>query len=184
MNKLRILGFIFLKIVISGRKMIHILEDFVHLEQCVIIIRKSFQTVAEEYGFTPETVPSHPSFITKEKFFEWYQNKKITMFGYFEEGELSGCIGIEKSSENVYYFERLAVLPNYRHRKIGRKLMQFAEQYIYSQSGTKISIAIIDKQDILKKWYHSYGFREIRKHDFPQLPFTVCFMEKDVESYE
>ena len=33
---------------------------------------------------------------------------------------------------------------------------------------------------LLKNWYMSYGFRETGTKAFPHLPFTVCFMEKEI----
>jgi ribosomal protein S18 acetylase RimI-like enzyme len=88
------------------------------LENCARIIRESFFTVAGELGLTPENAPTNPAFITTEKLQEAYE-KGIIMFGLFLGEEQAGFFALEAAGEGVYYLERLAVLPGYRHRGWG-----------------------------------------------------------------
>ena len=74
--------------------------------------------------------------------------------------------------------ERLAVLPSYRHRGIGRALMDFAFEAVKKHGGKKVSIGIINENRVLKNWYMEYGFVETGTRVFRHLPFEVCFMEK------
>ncbi len=150
----------------------------------VQIIIESFKTVADEFKLTEENCPTHPSFITYEKLKE-LKEKGLRFFGLFEENIFNenkqvGLIAIEKADDTLYYLEKLAVIPGYRNKGYGKKLMDFAFDFIKSEEGKFVSIAIIDKSKILKKWYMDYGFIEREKKDFQKLPFTVCFLEKEI----
>jgi diamine N-acetyltransferase len=104
--------------------------------------------------------------------------KGVRFYGFFYEGRLAGTIAIEnsKDKDNTFYLERLAVLPGHRHKGIGRKLLDFAFSEIKSEGGKTVSIAIMNENAILKKWYMNYGFKEILLKKYDHLPFTVCFM--------
>ena len=98
----------------------------------------------------------------------------------FHDGRQIGFVAIEKASDEFYYMEKLAVLPEYRHRGFGKKLMDFVSDYVKAKNGKKISIGIINENSRLKTWYQAYGFEETGLYQFEHLPFVVCFMEKEV----
>jgi ribosomal protein S18 acetylase RimI-like enzyme len=108
--------------------------------------------VAGELGLTPENAPTNPAFITTEKLQEAYE-KGIIMFGLFLGEEQAGFFALEAAGEGVYYLERLAVLPGYRHRGWGSRLMDYAFDYVKKAGGVRISIAVIHENEILKQWY-------------------------------
>jgi len=143
------------------------------------VVRDSFQTVAEEFNLTIENCPTHPSFITPDKLNE-LKSKGVKLFGLFTENEQAGFIAIEKADEVLYYIEKLAVLPEYRNRGGGERIMRFAFDLIRENGGKKVSIAIIDEHTVLKGWYKGLGFKEVSTKLFPHLPFTVCFLERDL----
>ena len=149
------------------------------LVRSVPVIRESFRTVAEDLGLTAANCPSHPSFMTERKLME-ESAKGLRCFGLFTADVQAGFVGAMKAPEDVFYLERLAVLPSYRHCGYGRALMDHVFSYARDGGGKRISIAIIDESRVLKSWYEAYGFRETRKQVFPHLPFTVCFMEKGI----
>ena len=150
-----------------------------NLENNVEIIRRSFQTVADELGLTRENCPAHPSFISLEQL-NMLKTKGLKFFGLFVNGNQAGFVAVEKADDRLSYMEKLAVLPEYRHRGYGEKLVKYALTYIKKNGGEKISIGIIDKQKVLKDWYKKIGFQEISTKEFEHLPFTVCFMEMDI----
>lgn len=117
-------------------------------EQSAGVIREAFQTVADEFHITKENAPSNGAFIQADAL------------------KALGGKGL-----------KLSVLPGKRHHGIGGRVLGFAEEYIKSRSGAKISIAIVNENTVLKRWYESYGFKEVRLKVFEHLPFTVCFME-------
>ena len=145
----------------------------------VILLRESFGTVAAEFGLTEKNCPSNPAFIKKESLKEQINNNRI-FYLLYQDDKPVGSVAIEKSPDQpgVYYIERVAVLPEYRHKGFGKELMKFATRRIISMGGKKISIAIIDENRILKNWYANQGFIESGIRKFEHLPFTVCFMHK------
>jgi len=53
---------------------------------------------------------------------------------------------------------------------------------VKSYGGNKISIGIIEENTKLKDWYLKLGFTHISTRKFKHLPFTVGFMEKELNS--
>jgi ribosomal protein S18 acetylase RimI-like enzyme len=145
------------------------------------IIRSSFMTVAKDFHITQENCASNPAFITSEKLMESI-NKGIKFFGLFRGDIQIGCVAIEKAKDHVFYMERLAVVPEHRHKGYGKELTDFVFKYTGSQGGKKVSIAIINENIELKNWYSKYGFTETSIRKFDHLPFTVCFMEKRIDN--
>jgi len=76
----------------------------------------------------------------------------------------------------------LAVLPEYRHLGIGKAMVNCAVKMVKSYGGNKISIGIIEENTKLKNWYLKLGFTHISTRKFKHLPFTVGFMEKELNS--
>jgi diamine N-acetyltransferase len=145
--------------------------------ESVKIIRGSFDTVADEFCLTRENCPTHPSFITYDNLSD-LKNKGLKLFGFFLDGIQIGFIALEEAGNNIYYLEKLSILPQFRHKGFGKRLVQFAFDYVAGNNGKIISIGIINKHDILKKWYENLGFKETMVREYKHLPFTVCFMEK------
>jgi GNAT superfamily N-acetyltransferase len=147
------------------------------LTNSVSIIQLSFKTVADDFNLTIDNCPSHPSFITYEKLSDLIK-KGLIFLGLFIEDIQIGFIAIEKANDDLFYIEKLSILPHYRHKSYGRKLIDYAISYIKNVNGKKISIGIINEHEILKKWYNNIGFNETMTKHYTHLPFTVCFMEK------
>jgi ribosomal protein S18 acetylase RimI-like enzyme len=150
------------------------------LKNCTKIIRKSFKTAAAELGLTRKNAPTHPSFITREKIAESVKNG-VKYTGFFKDDKLTGCIAIEKSDkQNIFYIERFCIIPKYRGQGYGKALLNNAFLKIKEMGGDKVSVAVIDEHKYIKQYYKNYGFTETGLKKFPHLPFTVCFMEKEV----
>jgi diamine N-acetyltransferase len=149
------------------------------LETSVNVIADSFKTVAVEFNLNKENCPTHPAFITLKQLTEM-KRKGLKLFGVFEGDANIGFAAVEKKKHKVYNLEKLAVLPDYRHKGYGGKLMEFAEAYVKNAGGEKLSIGIINGHSVLKKWYETKGFKETAVTKFEHLPFTVCFMEKTI----
>ena len=148
------------------------------LRNSASVIRESFKTVALEFNLTRKNCPTHSSFVTTRQLNE-LSRKGVKFFGLFLDNRQIGFIAVEKADATLYYVEKLAILPDHRHRCCGGKLMEFAFDYVRANNGKKVSIGIIDQHVVLKNWYKQMGFREISTEEYDHLPFTVCFMERD-----
>lgn len=161
-------------------------EDFIYiapeqdLSTIVKVLNLSHGTIARDFNFTKEDNPTNNAFID-EKTLREQLNNGIELYGLKLNNRLVGCIAIEKSKREAgtYYIEKVSVLPEFRHQGIGVRLMDFATDKIKNAGGKIISIALIDSNSKLKKWYLSQGFVETGFKDFEHLPFRVCFMRKE-----
>ncbi len=148
-------------------------------EEYARVIRNSFITVAEEFNITRESAPTNPAFAGADSL-EKMKEKGIELYGAFRDDLCIGFVAIERANEEVYYMERLAVLPEYRHNGYGKELLDFVFEQVKKYGGRKVSIGIINGNRVLKDWYIKYGFTEAGTKRFAHLPFEVCFMEKSV----
>ncbi len=151
------------------------------LSATIRVLNAAFGTVAEKFGFTKETNPTNNAFIDASMLREQL-DKGICLYAGIVDGEYGGCIAIEKSSSqpDVYYIEKVAVLPQLRNKGYGIELINFATCKIKELGGRSISVSLIDSNTPLKNWYLSQGFTETSTKDFEHLPFRVCFMHKNI----
>jgi GNAT superfamily N-acetyltransferase len=147
------------------------------LADSIYVVRQAFATVAEQFSLTVENAPTNPAFI-EIRHLQRMREKSIVMIGVFCEDVQVGFVAIERKDTHSFYLERLAVLPQYRHKGYGRKIVEYAAACIANQGGKSIVIGMIDSHTVLKTWYHSLGFQDLEVKHHPHLPFPVCYMEK------
>jgi diamine N-acetyltransferase len=146
------------------------------LERSVSVIRDSFADVAAEFGLTPQNCPTHPSFMTLDDLMQMNE-PGLELIGIFDGSEQVGFVAIEKADPDLYYLERLAVMPDHRRRGHGSALVNHVISRVRDLGGKRLSIGIIAESSSLKGWYKNLGFSEVDTREFQRLPFTVCFMD-------
>lgn len=144
------------------------------------LIREAFLTVAEEFGLTRENAPSNGAFLEADKLKE-LSDKGIALIDVYDGDALVGFLALEDAGSGVFYLEKLAVAPGKRHKGIGKSMLDFSCEYVRGKGGSEVSIAIIDENSVLKRWYEQYGFTRTRIKKYDRLPFTVCFMSLPVQ---
>ena len=149
---------------------------------CVRLLRKAFGTVAKDFGLSEETAPTNAAFTTLENLHVHVRNG-MTLYGMFSDTCLIGCVATKKAKDRgtVYYIERLAVLPEVRHRGYGGQLLSFAIDRVRASGGTTVSIGLMDNNERLKKWYISKGFVQHDRRKIAHLPFKVCYMTRELQ---
>ena len=143
-------------------------------------IRSSFKDVAKRFGLTQENSPRHPSNCTQG----WIQKdmeRGVTYFIIENENFVAGCVGLEQANSEVCYIERLAVLPNQRHRGFGKALVTHVLSKAKLLGVHRVNIGIIAEHTELKNWYKGIGFVERESKIFSHLPFRVTFMSYEVD---
>ncbi|MFZ5868480.1 MAG: GNAT family N-acetyltransferase [Thermodesulfobacteriota bacterium] len=143
------------------------------------IIRRSFRDVAERFSLTPENCPTHPSNHTIEKV-QAELRKGIVYYLAEVDGRAIGCVALEKADQNIFYLERLAVLPDARKQGIGEALVRHVFRLAATEEATAVSIAIIAQQTELQRWYEALGFAFVEHKHFAHLPFDVAFMKCEI----
>ncbi|MCQ2483294.1 MAG: GNAT family N-acetyltransferase [Clostridia bacterium] len=151
------------------------------IPECVYVIRNAFKTVADEFGFTEENAPRFTAFATDEGRL-WYHfcKEKRPMYVYMIGDRIVGYYSIALLNENEAEINNLAVLPEYRHRNIGRSLFEDSIAKVKVTGRTKIKISIVEENKRLRDWYESFGFVHTGSEKFDFFPFTCGYMEKEL----
>ncbi len=149
---------------------------------CVALIRRSFGTVAEEFGFTEENAERFTAFATTEQRLMWHlQGEKRPMFVYENEnGEIIGYYSLLLQENNECELNNLCVAPECRHGKVGEALLLHAYDTAKKVGCVKMNIGIVEENVQLRNWYEKYGALHVgtKKYDF--FPFTCGYMEKSL----
>lgn len=133
------------------------------------------QDVAQTFGLTQGNSPKHPSFYTES----WVEADLQRGEAYYiaeVDGQASACVAYERPRPGVAYLNRLSVLPAYRKRGIGERLVQHIIELARRESVPTISIGVIGEHLALQGWYRKLGFKEGELKRFSHLPFSVRYM--------
>lgn len=88
------------------------------IPRCVDVIRKSFATVAEEFGITEENSPRFAAFATDERRINLHLlDEHRLMYGYFTDDNLIGYYSLLVKDTGECELNNLSVIPEYRHKK-------------------------------------------------------------------
>ena len=143
------------------------------------IIQDSYRNVAERFNLTSQNCPKHPSNCTEE----WIKKDfaRGVMYYILENDAIPvGCVALEKANPDLFYLERLAVLPKNRQNGFGKTLVNHVLTIARNVGSKKIGIGIISEQTELKQWYQRIGFIEGETKEFSHLPFLVSFMSYEL----
>ncbi|MCR5484151.1 MAG: GNAT family N-acetyltransferase [Clostridiales bacterium] len=148
------------------------------IHECVDVIKKSFMTVADEFGFTKDNAPRFTAFATNEERLCYHLNvEKRPMYKYIEDGRITAYYSLLIKGEECE-LNNLCVLPEYRHRGIGKKLLEDSFRRAKIAGCSVMRIGIVEENTVLKEWYERFGFIHsgCEKYDF--FPFTCGYMER------
>ena len=151
------------------------------IDECVNVIRTSFQTVADEFGFTKENAPRYTAFATDAKRIRWQMlGEQRPMYAYFDEDSIVGYYSLALQDNNECELNNLCVIPACRHKGIGEALLSDAFQRAKKLGCIKMNIGIVEENQILRKWYEGFDFVHLgcRKYDF--FPFTCGYMTREL----
>ena len=150
--------------------------------ECVKVIRESFMTIAEQFGFTIENAPRFTAFATtEERLLYQMENEPRLMFAYFNsDGKIIGYYSLLMQDKGECELSNLCVLPECRHKKIGHELLQDAYRQAKAHERNKINIGIVEENTVLRKWYENAGFVHIGTEKFDFFPFTCGYMVKEL----
>lgn len=145
---------------------------------CAGLIRESFATVAEEFGFTPENAPRFTAFATTAERLTWQMTKEGRIMRVFaENGQIAGYYSLHCLQEDIWELNNLCVHPAFRHRKIGKTLLEDCLDMARNAGGAAVRIGIVEENQKLRRWYESFGFVHTGTQKFEFFPFTCGYME-------
>ena len=151
------------------------------IPECVELIKKAFSTVAEEFGFTEENAPRFTAFATTGDRLLWQMlEEHRPMFVYEEDGVLCGYYSLHIQENNECELNNLAVLPEFRHKGIGKSLLDHAFKTAGELGCSSMNIGIVEENVTLRKWYEKAGAVHLGTHKFDFFPFTCGYMKKEI----
>ena len=121
------------------------------IKVCVEVIRKSFETIAQQFNLTKENCPGNASFMKAEKLYKQYDEGRL-MFAYLDNCIIVGCFSLIKNDAGSFELNNLAVLVEYRHKGYGREMIIFAIDKVREMGSNKITIGLIEENTKLKNW--------------------------------
>ncbi len=148
------------------------------LSACADMIRKSFQTVADELGFTEKNAPRFTAFATTEERLLWHMDgEHRLMFLDEEDGRICGYYSLLLRDGNECELGNLSVLPECRHNGIGGRLLRHAVKTARDHNCTVMNLGIVEENIRLRKWYEQYGAIHTGTEKFDFFPFTCGYMK-------
>lgn len=151
------------------------------IPECVKVIRESFATVAEEFGFTEENAPRFTAFATTEERLLWQvEGENRRMYAFISGGSIVGYFSLLIQDKAGCELNNLCVLPEHRHEGIGGKLLEYAFETARGLDCGKMNIGIVEENRVLRRWYEGFGFIHTGTKKFDFFPFTCGYMEKDL----
>ncbi len=149
--------------------------------ECAEVVRKSFRTVADEFGFTAENAPRFTAFATDaNRLYYQFCMERRPMFAYLVGRKIVGYYSLALSEDETAELSNLSVLPEYRHRGIGAKLLTDAMIQAKSLGKTMLKMGIVEENKRLRKWYESFGFIHTGTQKFDFFPFTCGYLEREL----
>ena len=114
------------------------------IPECVSLIKKAFLTVADEFGFTEENAPRFTAFATTEERLMWQMDgEHRPMYVFEDDGVLCGYYSLLIQENNECELNNVAVLPDYRHKGIGKKLIDHAFSMAKELGSNVMNIGIV-----------------------------------------
>lgn len=149
------------------------------LVECVKLIRESFGTVADDFGFTVENAPRFTAFATTEDRLRWQLlEEHRPIYAFYEDDSIVGYYSLLLLDNQEIELNNLCVSPEHRHKGIGEELLKHAFEMAKELGCSKVNIGIVEENQVLRKWYESFDFVHLGTHKSPSFPFTSGFMEK------
>ena len=151
------------------------------IPRCVRVIREAFATVAEEFGFTRENAPRFTAFATDEERLRWHlEQEHRPMYVFCEEGQIVGYYSLALLKDGAIELNNLAVIPAYRHRGIGKRLLTHAFEEAGRRGCAVMRIGIVEENKVLRRWYEENGFVHTGTEKFDFFPFTCGYLRREI----
>ena len=148
------------------------------LSACADVIRRSFRTGADEFGFTEQNAPRFTAFAMTEERLLWHMDgEHRIMYLDEEDGMPCGYYSLLLRGEGACELGNLSVLPEYRHKGIGGRLLAHAMERAKEQDCRVMEFSIVEENTVLRNWYESSGAVHTGTEKYDFFPFTCGYMK-------
>ena len=151
------------------------------IPMCVSLIRSSFMTVAAEFGITRENAPRFTPFaVSDDRLYRHLDEEHRPMFVAEEDCVLCGYYALLIQENGECELNNLAVLPQYRHRGIGRQLLWHSFSVAKNMGCHVMNIGIVEQNTVLRRWYEQNGAIHTGTRKFDFFPFTCGYLKREL----
>lgn len=158
---------------------IHSVEEY-QLPMCLETLHAAFGESARQFGYTKDTYPTSGAYITLDELTAAKRQGVHMYAACVGGGRVAGYVQLKKQEDGVYAFCRFAVLPEYQKLGIGRALVSHCRERAALYGGKKLRLLMINKNEKLKKFYESNGFRTVLTANDSLYPFEYSIMELEI----
>lgn len=116
------------------------------IAECVNVIKESFTTVADEFGFTVKNAPGFTSFaMTEDKLNKQLLEEHRSMYALYENEMIVGYYSLLLQDNNECELNNLCVSPAYRHKGAGEELLMNSFEVAKKLGYAKMNIVIVEE---------------------------------------
>lgn len=102
------------------------------------------------------------------------------MYAFFDKDTIVGYYSLLLQENNECELNNLCVIPSHRHQKIGADLLKHAFDVAKELGCKTMNIGIVEENQVLRKWYETFGFVHTGTQKFDFFPFTCGYMKKSL----
>jgi len=73
-------------------------------------------------------------------------------------GPMLGCVWLEPADEDVWYLGLLTVRPDLQERRLGRTVLEAAEDQARARGGRRMRMTVVNVREGLIAWYERRGY--------------------------
>lgn len=135
-----------------------------------VLVNSAYRGESSKRGWTTEADLLGGVRTDEEGLRTLLQNPNITILKYEEDGQLLGCVSLEKKGRDLY-LGMLTVDPEAQAKGIGKILLMAAEKVAVEQQRRAITMTVITVRHELIAWYERRGYQSTGvKQPFPNDP--------------
>lgn len=147
------------------------------LPECARVVRRSFRTVADDFGLTEENAPRFTAFAVTAERLAWQAEHEGRLMLLDEDGGvIRGFCSLRPGGDGTCELGNLAVLPEHRHLGIGGRLLDRALDAARALDCSSVTLGIVEENTVLRAWYEGRGAVHTGAVKYDFFPFTCGSM--------
>ncbi len=164
------------------------------VDALVALVTSAYRGDASKQGWTTEADLLHGPRIAASELSRDLERENSEVMLALRDGDITGCVHIEKKDADTGYLGMFAVRPTGQGRGVGKALMKTAEEYAAKQWGIRrMQMTVIDVRAELLAFYERRGYRrtgatkpfpygqpEFGDPQHPSLQFAILEKELDL----
>ncbi len=132
-----------------------------------VLVNSAYRGETSKKGWTTEANLLNGIRIDENELTEIIEEPKSTIFKFQENNQILGCVLLVEK-QNKLYLGMLCVNPDLQNSGIGKKILQFANDYAIEKGLPRIVMTVISQRTELISWYNRHGYSDFGEREpFP-----------------